>query len=111
MSAKVRKASGFTMAFATVLVSATLTGLTGGFATPAAAYEKAKTAQGDGSRRVCRTVTPAGSRLTRRICRTQAEWDDSQYRTQDGVLQQQMSTTTLLEQAPGPLGSSPPRSQ
>lgn len=28
------------------------------------------------SRRVCRDVSPTGSRLTRRICRTQADWEN-----------------------------------
>lgn len=70
----------------------------------ASALEQAKTttAQNDRSRRVCRTEVPSGSRLARRTCRTQAEWDESQYRTQDGMLQQQMTTTTQLERAAGP---------
>lgn len=29
----------------------------------------------DRSKRVCRNVTPTGSRMTKRVCRTQAEWD------------------------------------
>jgi len=102
MRRKLGKASGSTMGFATLLAGAALAGLSGGVATAAAAYEQAKTTQADTSRRVCRTITPIGSRLTRRVCRTQAEWDDAQYRTQDGVLQQQMTTTTQLEQAPRP---------
>lgn len=63
---------------------------------------KTTTAQNDRSRRICRTEVPSGSRLARRTCRTQAEWDESQYRTQDGVLQHQMTTTTQLERAAGP---------
>ena len=30
----------------------------------------------DRSRRVCRSVTPSGTRLPVRTCRTQAEWDE-----------------------------------
>ena len=30
----------------------------------------------DRSRRVCRSVTPSGTRLAIRTCRTQAEWDE-----------------------------------
>jgi hypothetical protein len=72
--------------------------------TAATAQEQGKTTttQNDRSRRVCRTEVPSGSRLARRTCRTQAEWDESQYRTQDGVLQHQMTTTTQLERAAGP---------
>jgi len=29
----------------------------------------------DRSKRVCRNMTPTGSRMTKRVCRTQAEWD------------------------------------
>ena len=78
--------------------------LTGGVSAPAAtAQEQGKTtAQNDRSRRVCRTEVPSGSRLPRRTCRTQQEWDEAQYRTQDGMLQQQMTTTTQLEAAAGP---------
>lgn len=78
--------------------------LTSGVSVPAAtAQEQGKTTvQNDRSRRVCRTEVPSGSRLARRTCRTQAEWEEAQYRTQDGVLQHQMTTTTQLEAAPRP---------
>ena len=46
------------------------------------------------SRRVCRTVMPSGSRLTTRICRTQAEWEEAQSKTQQGLLDQQMKEMT-----------------
>ena len=67
-----------------------------------AAAAKGKKAKDDTSRRVCRVITPTGSRMTTRICKTQAEWDNSQDKTQDGVLRHQMNETTLLERAAGP---------
>jgi hypothetical protein len=80
-------------------IAVTLTGATlasaGGVAT-------AEQAEKEKSQRVCRTVTPSGSRLTRRICRSQADWDSTQQKTQDGVLDQQLKQSTLLEQAPRP---------
>ena len=82
----------------------TVTVLAGGLGSVAAtAQEQGKSAaQPDNSRRVCRTEIPSGSRLARRTCRTQAEWDESQYRTQDGVLRHQTTRTTQLERAAGP---------
>lgn len=56
----------------------------------------------DKSSRVCRTVTPSGSRLTRRVCRSQEEWDSTQQKAQDGALDQQLKQTTLLEQRSRP---------
>lgn len=67
-----------------------------------AAVAKGKKAKDDTSRRVCRVITPTGSRMTTRICKTQAEWDASQDKAQDGVLQHQMTETTLLERSAGP---------
>jgi len=67
-----------------------------------AAMAKPKSASDDTSRRVCRILTPTGSRMTKRICKTQAEWERSQDRTQDGVLQHQINETTLLERSAGP---------
>ena len=67
-----------------------------------AANAKPKAGKEDTSRRVCRMVMPTGSRMTTRICRTQAEWDRSQDQTQDGVLQHQVKETTLLERGAGP---------
>ncbi|MEA3063874.1 MAG: hypothetical protein QOJ27_302 [Sphingomonadales bacterium] len=65
---------------------------------PAAASQPTK-AKPDGSRRVCRLVVPTGSRMSSRICRTQAEWDSSRDKTADNFLQQQRTHETLLEQA------------
>jgi len=56
----------------------------------------------DRSRRVCRTLTPANSRLTQRTCRTQAEWDQATDRTQEGVLRFQTTESTQYEQAARP---------
>jgi hypothetical protein len=86
-------ASGLTMGLAALLSGATFAG----FATAAVASEQTA-AQGDTSRRVCRSITLSGSRLSRRVCRTQAEWDASRDRTQDGVLQHQVMEQTNTEQ-------------
>jgi hypothetical protein len=55
----------------------------------------------DTSKRVCRTVVPSGSRLGTRICKTQAQWDDSRDKTQDNLLQFQMNEQTTMNPAPG----------
>lgn len=57
----------------------------------------------DTSRRVCRMVIPTGSRMTSRICRTQAEWDAAMDKTQANVLRHQSTKETLLQQAQGPM--------
>ena len=62
----------------------------------AAATQKPKTAQDDPSRRICKNVTPVGSRLTTRVCKTRAEWAAAMDKTQDGVLQTQMTKSTNL---------------
>ena len=76
-----------------------------------AAPDKQKSAAGDPSRRVCRTVVPSGSRLTSRVCRTQAEWDEARTKTQEGLLRTQTNESTLLEQSIllAPVGGSTPR--
>ena len=88
----------------------TITALTIGLGMPAAtAYaqdpaapgaDKAKT---DPSRRVCRNVVPTGSRMSQRVCRTQAQWDASRDKTQDSVLQHQRTEQTGYRQAGGGL--------
>ena len=72
-----------------VLAGTVLTGLT-----TVSAAEKGKE---DPSKRVCRSVTPTGSRMTTRVCRTQAEWDKSRDKTADGVLQHQLKNSTQYE--------------
>ncbi len=70
--------------------------------TALAAEASSKPDKNDPSRRICRNITPSGSRLTTRICRTQAEWDASMAKTQDGVLKSQMTESTQLQPAPRP---------
>lgn len=67
---------------------------------PYASASDTKSAKSERARRICRTVTPSGSRLTTRICRTQAEWDEGQDKTQDGLLQFQMKEQTTYQMAP-----------
>ncbi|HEX6375386.1 MAG TPA: hypothetical protein VFZ91_06665 [Allosphingosinicella sp.] len=69
---------------------------------PAAAETQAKAGKNDGSKRVCRNLTPSGTRLTVRMCRTRAEWEASQDRAQESALKHQMNESTQLEQAPRP---------
>ena len=83
------------MGFAALVSSAAFAGASGETAATAAVQGQPKTApREDRSRRVCRDVTPSGSRLVRRLCRTQAEWDASAQRSQDGLFEQQTETTT-----------------
>lgn len=60
--------------------------------------DQAGAAEQDRGRMVCRNVTPTGSRMSRRVCRTQAEWDRSRDRTQEEALREQMGTGTTYEQ-------------
>src|SRR3954464_15108484 len=50
---------------------------------------KAKAARDDPNRMVCRSITPSGSRISTRHCRTQADWERDERETQDAALQQQ----------------------
>lgn len=86
----IKAATTLAIAIAVTLTGATLASA-GGVATEGQA-EKEK------SHRVCRTVTPSGSRLTRRVCRSQEDWDSTQQKAQDGALDQQLKQTTLMEQ-------------
>ena len=65
-----------------------------GAALQAGVAEAKKPKQNDPSKRVCQTITPSGSRLTQRICRTQQEWEDQARETQDSLLAHQRSNTT-----------------
>ena len=47
-----------------------------GAGTQATAAPNQQSSSEDRSRRVCRSVTPSGTRLPIRTCRTQAEWDE-----------------------------------
>lgn len=53
-------------------------------------------------KRICRSITPTGSRLTLRRCMSQAEWDARQDKAQEGMLKHQTDTTTTYEQMKGP---------
>ena len=60
--------------FATaVMVIAGVTGLTVS-STVAAQEETGAAAKKDTSKRVCRSVTPTGSRFTQRVCKTADQW-------------------------------------
>lgn len=94
--------SSLAMGFGALLMGTALAGVTGGSAADAAVQEQPKAAQGDRSRRVCRVITPTASRLTRRVCRTQEEWDASSQRAQDGLLDHQINqATTYKQNSPG----------
>ena len=70
---------------------------------PAEAFaKKAKAESNDPSRRVCRAVVPTGSRLSTRVCRTQAQWDQSERKSQDSVLDTQMGPGTGYKPDSGP---------
>jgi hypothetical protein len=60
-------------------------------AVPAMVEAGAKTkAEQNPAKRVCRVVTPTGSRLVERVCRTQEEWDYNEKKAQEGVLKSQI---------------------
>ena len=60
-------------------------------AVPAMVQAGAKTkAAQNPAKRVCRVMTPTGSRLVQRVCRTQEEWDYNEKKAQDGLLKSQM---------------------
>jgi hypothetical protein len=90
-----------------MMAAALATGLGVLAASPAFAGEGAGTSQPEQAkinegRRVCRNIVPSGSRLTTRICKTKAEWDRAMDRTQESVLQQQMTTQSGYEQGKAP---------
>jgi hypothetical protein len=66
-----------------------LAGASPGLADDAAGLSQPDKAKTDTSRKICRMVVPTGSRMTNRICRTQAEWDKAMDKTQQGVLRHQ----------------------
>lgn len=92
------KASALMMGFGLLWASAALPTEAGGSAAEAF---KGK-AKDDPSRRICRNITPSGSRLTTRICRTKAEWDGSQTKAADGVFKHQVTEATGYQRAAGP---------
>lgn len=54
----------------------------------ASAAGEQPTARDDASRRICRMVTPTGSRLAIRSCRTKAEWDEEAAQSRRGAEEQ-----------------------
>ena len=82
------------------LAAAAGAGAVWGPAADAAVQDQPKSTQKGESRRICRDVTPSGSRLIRRLCRTQAEWDRSQDKSADGLFEQQTETTTQYARDP-----------
>jgi hypothetical protein len=84
--------SALTIGFAVLLSGAVLAPVTGAAATGSSAETQRK-ANDARTRRVCRTVTPTSSRLTTRICRTQAEWDEGMREAQDSFLEHNFDQT------------------
>jgi len=72
------------------------------FADDAAGISQPNKAKTDTSRRVCRNLVPTGSRMSGRVCKTQAEWDASRDKVGDGVLRHQTNERTLM--SPGDRG-------
>lgn len=70
------------------------------FADEAPGTNQPKKAKPDTSRRVCRSLVPTGSRMSGRVCKTQAEWDAARDKQADGLLRHQSTHETLMEQAP-----------
>jgi hypothetical protein len=82
-----------------ITIAALATGLGIPGAAPARADAPAGTSQPkkaklDTSRRICRNLVPTGSRMSGRICRTQAEWDKSMDKSQQGLLRHQTTEQT-----------------
>ena len=81
-------------------VAALAMGLTTLGAGPAYADEgdgATKPKKADTSRRVCKSVVPTGSRVSSRMCRTQAEWDAAMDKSQDNILRHQTTNQTGLQ--------------
>jgi hypothetical protein len=92
--------SALALTLGAVFATSTIFGVPLGAA--ARAEEGQNNAENPKSRRVCRYQTPSGTRMTRRVCRTQEEWDRGMDKTQQGVLEFQTENATQLQRAPGP---------
>jgi hypothetical protein len=57
----------------------------------------------DSSRRVCKSLLPAGSHIPKRLCLTRTEWDEAARRAQDSLFKQQVDGMVK----PVPTASSP----
>lgn len=81
--------------------------MTGAGATPAnAGAQSDAQAKEDRARRVCRTITPTSSRLVRRVCRPQHEWDEEMKASQDSLLKHNFDQTRNGNR-PGFVGGDP----
>jgi hypothetical protein len=67
---------------------------------PAGTSQPAK-AKPDSSRKVCQNLVPTGTRMSARVCKTQAEWDASRDKTADNLLRHQSTKETGM--LPDPL--------
>jgi hypothetical protein len=85
---------GKAMAAGTALVAGAFFWVGAASAAPA---DPVKPGKDDGSRRICKTITPSGSRLTLRRCKTAAEWDEAMWKTQEGALKQREQGTALSD--------------
>jgi len=63
--------------------------------TEGAAQAEQTSADAAKSRRVCRMITPTGSRLALRSCRTKAEWDALTLQSQRGADEQRRNDETV----------------
>ena len=84
--------SALTRGFALLLAGAVMTTVTGAAAAGASA-EAQRDANDARTRRVCRSIMQTPSRLTRRVCRTQGEWDASMRDQQDSFLRHNFDQT------------------
>ncbi|HST35485.1 MAG TPA: hypothetical protein VLK25_02495 [Allosphingosinicella sp.] len=82
------------MSIAALLAGTAFIGATGVSAAP----DKQADTKDPRNRRICRTIMPSGSRLTQRVCRTRAEWEEGRSKTQQGVLDHQLQETTTYAQ-------------
>lgn len=63
----------------------------------------------DPSRRVCKSLTPTGSRVPKRFCMTQLEWDEAAKRAQDSVFKQQLDGSIKPDPSAVSAGGETPR--
>jgi hypothetical protein len=68
------------------------------FADDAPGTSQPRKAKSDTARKICRVMIPTGSRMTSRICRTQAEWDKSMDKNQESLLRYQSTRETQYAQ-------------
>ena len=97
MLVKVLPSAGLLIGFG-VLAAAT------GLASPSPAWSTVQSQANPGatrSRRVCRDLTPTGTRLMRRVCRSQADWDEEARKSSESVRRQQ-ADSVRQEPIPNP---------